>query len=150
MSFGPDEETPQATTPWPLSTVCRCAFARFDSVLLGRGASVLSYPLTQTDMANSRNQLHQNCLSIAKELECASDASTSGFLDRCLDYEFTVSAQRQFLGARILVAFGGPNIWVDTRFDRVEGYWGGDSIEMHFEDVNDLHGICEELFDASL
>ena len=30
------------------------------------------------------------------------------------------------IGVRIMVACGGPNIWVDTFEKTVHGYWGGD------------------------
>ena len=30
------------------------------------------------------------------------------------------------IGVRIMVAFGGPNIWIDTMEDAVCGYWGTD------------------------
>ena len=36
------------------------------------------------------------------------------YLADALDINYVVSADAQYLGARILVAFGGPNIWIDT------------------------------------
>lgn len=49
------------------------------------------------------------------------------------------------IGVRILVAFGGPNIYIDTFDGAVRGYWGGtqsyplsdnvvDTINDYFED----------------
>lgn len=55
------------------------------------------------------------------------------YLSDALDIEYTVASdKRTMLGARILVAFGGPNIWIDTKRGEVEGYWGGDSATAHF------------------
>ena len=73
----------------------------------------------------------------------------SGFdyLSDMLDIEYTISSDGLFLGARILVAFGGPNIWIDTRHERVEGYWWGDTVFADFTDKMDLHGACRELYE---
>jgi len=55
------------------------------------------------------------------------------YLSDALDIEFIVNSQREVLGARILVAFGGPNIWINTRNKQVEGYWWGDSCVMSYK-----------------
>lgn len=100
-------------------------------------------------MTTSRDQLHQNCLAIACQLEFSGgDDAASDFLEDALSIEYILDSQHKLLGAKILVACGGPNIWVNTRRDMVEGYWGSDRVELHYRDVNDLHGMCEELFEA--
>lgn len=43
-----------------------------------------------------------------------------------LDIEYTISSRGDYLGARIAVALGGPNIYIDTREGYVKGYWGTD------------------------
>lgn len=35
-------------------------------------------------------------------------------------------SEPMYCGVRLLVACGGPNIWVDTVSGEVRGYWGGD------------------------
>lgn len=74
--------------------------------------------------------------------------SASAWLDDILDIQYTVSRDREFLGARVLVAFGGPNIWVDTRTDTVEGYWWGDEYTHSFRDNIGLHEACKELWES--
>lgn len=98
-------------------------------------------------MTNSTDQLRQNCRAIADELQCV-DTSPHRILQDALSIEFTSDQGRNYLGARILVAFGGPNIWIDTRNDTVEGYLGCDRVELRFDDVNDLHEACEDLFEC--
>lgn len=46
-------------------------------------------------------------------------------------------------GFAILVAFGGPNIWINTKDRQVEGYWWGDNFTLSYN--NDEMGIhdCE-------
>lgn len=38
----------------------------------------------------------------------------------------------------ILVASGGPNIWVDFRWNEVRGFWYGETARASFEDKNDV------------
>lgn len=71
--------------------------------------------------------------------------SVFDYLSDALDIEYTFNANGQYQGARILVAFGGPNIWVDTRHCTVEGHWWGESAKADFTDSMDLHEFCEEL-----
>ncbi len=75
----------------------------------------------------------------------------SGFdyLDDVLDIEYIVDSKKQYLGARILVAFGGPNIWINTRTQQVEGYWwNSTSIQSYNNDEMDLDGALSELYNC--
>ena len=49
------------------------------------------------------------------------------YLQDCLDIHYIVTGGSEYLGARVLVAFGGPNIWINTQSGLVEAYWWGDS-----------------------
>lgn len=53
----------------------------------------------------------------------------SGFdyISDVLDVEWVLNSDKTIKGARLLVAFGGPNIYIDTVKQVVEGYWWGDS-----------------------
>lgn len=66
-----------------------------------------------------------------------------------LDIEYTISSRGDFLGARIAVALGGPNIYVDTREGYVKGYWGTDRAEAWIpsEICEEINGIMEEYYD---
>ena len=71
------------------------------------------------------------------------------YIKDLLDINYTLDSERQYKGARILVAFGGPNIWIDTAKNTVEGYWWGESYTDSFtEDAMDIHGTCDELFNC--
>jgi len=65
------------------------------------------------------------------------------YLSDALDIEFIVNSQREVLGARILVAFGGPNIWINTRTKQVEGYWWSDKFVMSYD--NDEIGLDDAI-----
>ena len=49
------------------------------------------------------------------------------FEDRPLDIEYTINSDLEYVGARIMIAFGGPNIYINTNNKRVELYWWGDT-----------------------
>ena len=71
------------------------------------------------------------------------------YLNDALDIEYTVSSDKQYLGARVLVTCGGPNIWIDTRLKQVQGYWWNESfIESYASDAMDLDGTLEEFFNC--
>ena len=59
------------------------------------------------------------------ETESEEGCNAFDYLKDALDFRWIVSNELEFLGARILVAFGGPNIWIDTFRKEVEGFWWG-------------------------
>ena len=71
------------------------------------------------------------------------------YLSDVLDIQYIVSGSGEYLAARILVAFGGPNIWINTQTKTVEGYWWGDSaFAPYCRDEMDIDGGCRELWDC--
>tara|TARA_X000000368_G_scaffold189880_1_gene149724 strand:+ start:926 stop:1276 length:351 start_codon:yes stop_codon:yes gene_type:complete len=63
-----------------------------------------------------------------------------------LDIEYRVSGIMTFVGAHILVAFGGPNIWINTQTNTVEGHWWGDSYTAGYTDTMSIGDAAEEMF----
>lgn len=51
------------------------------------------------------------------------EASAGDYLSDALDIEYLVQSDRTYKAARILIAFGGPNAWIDTRTGRLEVAW---------------------------
>lgn len=75
--------------------------------------------------------------------------SAFDYLEGILDIEYIVNGAGEYLGARILVAFGGPNIWINTRTQEVEGHWWGDSARAHYtEDAMGLDEALQELWEC--
>jgi hypothetical protein len=70
------------------------------------------------------------------------------WLSDALDIEYIVNSKKEYLGARVLVAFGGPNIWVNTRTKEVEGYWWSDSAKASFEDNLGIDDALESLYNC--
>ena len=69
------------------------------------------------------------------------------YLSDALDFEWILASDKKtLLGARILVAFGGPNIWINTRTKTVEGHWWGESATVSYEDNIGLEDALETIF----
>jgi predicted RNA-binding Zn-ribbon protein involved in translation (DUF1610 family) len=48
------------------------------------------------------------------------------YLSDALDFRVLLDSRREVIATKILVAFGGPNIWIDTESRAVELYWWTD------------------------
>ena len=74
----------------------------------------------------------------------------SGFdyLRDALDIEYIIGGDGEYRGARVLVAFGGPNIWVDTRHNRVDVHWWMESASVGFVDNIGLDDALPELWEC--
>ena len=73
------------------------------------------------------------------------------YLTDVFDIQYIVNGKAEYLGARVLVAFGGPNIWVDTRRQTVEGAWWGDHhTESYHTDAMDIDNACREVFSCTI
>ncbi|MEW8119790.1 MAG: hypothetical protein AB2792_21725 [Candidatus Thiodiazotropha sp.] len=120
---------------------------------------------------DTQRQLEEHVQSIARELDEGIKITSEGeysylieageydegdhmsaydYLSDVLDIEYIVSANKAYKSARLLVAFGGPNIWINLQTGKVEGYWWGDYAEAHFSRsgqlVEDIDQDLEELF----
>jgi hypothetical protein len=83
------------------------------------------------------------------ELNCDDqEMSAFDYLQDALDIEYIVNSKREYLGARVLVAFGGPNIWINTRTKKVEGYWWNESASASFDDGIGLDDALQELWNC--
>jgi len=83
--------------------------------------------------------------------EVGGECSAFDFLCDALDFRWIVQNDLEFIGARVLVAFGGPNIWIDTTTQKVEGYWWGDYAEASYhKDPMGLNDALEDLYRSRL
>lgn len=105
----------------------------------------------------TETRLHDHVESIARMLTRGFDGELNvddepmtafDYLQNVLDIEYIVDNKGNFKGGRILVAFGGPNIWVDTRRNMVDGYWWNDRASCMFDDNIGLNDALEELWNC--
>lgn len=72
------------------------------------------------------------------------------YFEDCYDIEYRIGSDRQFRSVRLMVACGGPNIYVDTASQCVELYWWTDkaSAMLSVDAVNQINAEFEELFNC--
>lgn len=76
-------------------------------------------------MADLRDHLLDQVNSTVHQIE----TNPSELLEDVLSFECKMlNMQNEYLGAEVLVAFGGPDVRIDTRWGTVEGNWGSDRI----------------------
>ena len=91
-------------------------------------------------------QLRRMCKDIAEDISNGDGTSASEFMDSTYDIRYIVDREKRYLGAELMVAGGGPNIWVNLDTKYVEGYWGGDKVLEPFIDNLGLDDYCEEMY----
>ena len=52
------------------------------------------------------------------------------YFENALDIDYIVNSEKQYKACRIMIAFGGPNIYVNTWGRKVELYWWNESGSM--------------------
>lgn len=86
-------------------------------------------------------------LSCEEAPECMDDLGAWGYLKDVLDIEYRIGGDGDYRSARVMIAFGGPTAWIDTRTHQLEVYWD----ERTFVDIpeqfcNELDEYLKELF----
>ena len=98
-------------------------------------------------------QLRRMCKDIAQEItdglkidDTSGTGTVTEWMEDTYDIRYYVDREKRYLGAEIMVAGGGPTIWVNTYTQQVEGYWGGDKVLEPFIDNIGLDDYCEEMY----
>ena len=97
---------------------------------------------------DQESELQRQVDDIAKELDKGEGAK---FLDdeHCLDIQYIVDKDKKYLGSRILITFGGPNIWINTQKREVEGYWWSEkATAQYYHDSDELDELAQEYYDS--
>ena len=110
--------------------------------------------MTDTDHDLLKNQVRAVIKSIEEpdEDELNDDGEPYTAIDyicEALDLEYVIGSDSSYRGARLLVCFGGPNVWVDTKTNTVEGYWWGSEYRERYDDNLLLDEACEELWECT-
>lgn len=108
--------------------------------------------MSNQDLKNHVQSIADNLTSPPDEWNEGRDIDNEGefsafdYLQDALDIEYIVNGKGEYLGARVLVAFGGPNIWINTRTKTIEGYWWNDKAFASFQDNLGLDEALSELW----
>jgi len=71
------------------------------------------------------------------------------FMEHVYDIRYIVDREKRYYSAEMLVAGGGPTIWVSLNEMEVQGYWGGDRVTVPFSDNLGLDDYCEEMYGSA-
>lgn len=84
------------------------------------------------------------------DLEIGDSVPALDYFHNALDINYIINANGSYKAVKILVAFGGPNIWVNTDTMAVEGYWWGDRAIISFHDEMGIDDWFEELYSSTI
>jgi hypothetical protein len=101
-------------------------------------------------------QLRRMCKSIANSISEPQqitdeetgekrEETTHDWMEDVYDIEWITHRDHSYKAARLLVAGGGPTIWVNLLGNTVDGYWWGDTCKVPFSDNLGLDDYLEEL-----
>ena len=94
------------------------------------------------------HQLRYQCKLIADDIT-KGEENAHEWCEGVHDIEWITSNDHKYKAARLLVAGGGPNIWVNLQTSTVDGYWWGDACKIHFTDNVGLDEYLEEMHASS-
>ena len=89
-------------------------------------------------------QLQRMCKNIAEDITAGKE-DVHEWMNDVYDIEWITHNDHSYKAARLMVAGGGPNIWVNLQTNTVDGYWGCDKVEHGFIDNIGLDDYLEEL-----
>ena len=94
-------------------------------------------------------QLERMCKNIAEDITEGKakylNPKYEGTMEDVYDIEWITHNDHSYKAARLLVAGGVPNIWVNLQTKTVDGYWGCDEVNHGFIDNIGLNDYLEEL-----
>ena len=70
--------------------------------------------------------------------------------DRVYDVEYTIGGNKEYRGVSLMIACGGPNIYINTKSSNVELYWWSESARypMSSSVTDMIDSTYEELFNC--
>ena len=86
------------------------------------------------------------------DFELDEDQDLPGYLssNQIMEVKYVLDDKLDYVGSQLLVAFGGPNIWIDTQHQQVKGYWYEDEvIKDYYKDSIYLDDHIKELYECS-
>ena len=100
--------------------------------------------MTALKKNDCRQRLRDQCKHIAETISTPLE-DVHEWMNDVYDIEWITFNDHSYKAARLLVAGGGPNIWVNMNTHEVEGYWWGDHCKVPFVDNLQLDEYLEEL-----
>lgn len=104
--------------------------------------------LENTDDENEQDEIQAEIDELTEEKD---KLTFWDYFNDALDIAYTISANGEYRGVRIMVACGGPNIYVDTTRGEVWGAWWGDkaAVWLPSEICNEIDAVFEEYYQCT-
>ena len=102
-------------------------------------------------MSDCEKQLRDMCKSYAKEAREGElvfwpvDNMMNDHYEACA-IRYIIDGSGEYLGARLMLAGGGPNVWVDTFEGEIQGFWGSDKCSFPIWDYEYIDEYWEEMY----
>ena len=100
--------------------------------------------MTALKKNNCKQQLRDQCKHIAETISTPLE-DVHEWMNDVYDIEWITFNDHKYKAARLMVAGGGPTIWVNLQTSTVDGYWWGDHCTHRFEDNLGLDEYLEEI-----
>ena len=105
------------------------------------------FPVDKEEFAKKDGCLYREGVYIMSDgKEIADDdleiATIGDYFSDFYDIDYIVDSNKKYKACRVLVAFGGPNIYIDTWEQEVQLSWWGEHAEAHIPD-----DLCEQIDD---
>ena len=104
--------------------------------------------MTALKKDDCKQRLRDQCKHIADDIT-KGEGNVHEWMEDVYDIRYIVDREKRYMGAELMVAGGGPTIWVNLNTKYVEGYWGGDKVLEPFTDNLGLDDYCEEMYNCS-
>ena len=116
--------------------------------------------MTALKKNDCKQQLRDQCKHIADDISHPKISKDDGgeaielqtaheWMEGVYDIEWITYQDGRYKAARLLVAGGGPTIWVNVYTNEVEGYWAGDKVIEPFIDNLELRAYLEDIHASS-
>ena len=81
--------------------------------------------------------------------EIGEEGTAMDYLSDVLDIQYVVTSDRQYKGARVCIAFGGPTAWINTLTSQLEVAWWSEPVyrDLPREFIDALDEALEELWE---
>ena len=123
-------------------------------------------------MSDTKQQMTKTCQRIADEItngivitedniedyqdddlgifyEVGEEVTASEYLSDSFDNEYTVTQALDYKSGIVTVALGGPNIFINTSNNEVQGYWGSERVSIPFTDNMGIDDHLECTYDEA-
>ena len=93
-------------------------------------------------------KLERMVKNIAEDISEGKPETAYEYMEDVYNIEWITHQDHTYKAARLLVAGGGPNIWVNLQTNTVDGYWGADKRSYGFVDNIGLDDYLQELHES--